>query len=407
MTCQRSLIMEKLLEGITVVELSTAAAGPMAGKLLAEYGADVIFVEAPSGIMNRYTIQFGFMFTGKRTIALDLKTDEGKEVLYRILKRADVFISNFRKKALKKLGFWYDDIKERYPSLIYAFISGYGEKGAMKDDPGYDNTAFWGHAGLLHDMTERSTMDMSIPPQLSGVGDFICGTTLAMGIGMALNYRDRTGKGVKVSASLLSLGLYVNASQMIQLQYGASYPKSRLEPDRALSNTYPAKDGWFYLITLNFEKDFPKLLEIIGRQDLIGDPRWQCMEDTEGAGAKELRSIFDQGFRQFPIKELREMFREKDLAFGELLGCRDEIDDPQAIENGYLTTIRNADGRVITVPVSPVRYNDDAHHILSPAPELGRDTGKILEEYGYTPAMIKKLIQEKTAVAGKREEDSE
>ena len=75
------------------------------------------------------------------------------------------------------------------------------------------------------------------------------------------------------------------------------------------------------MITLNFEKDFPKLLEIIGRQDLIGDPRWQCMEDTEGAGAKELRSIFDQGFRQFPIKELREMFREKDLAFGELLGC--------------------------------------------------------------------------------------
>ena len=393
--------MEKLLEGITVVELSTAAAGPMAGKLLAEYGADVIFVEAPSGIMNRYTIQFGFMFTGKRTISVDLKTEEGREVLYRILEKADVFLSNFRKRALKKLGVWYDDIKDRYPALIYGFISGYGEKGAMRDDPGYDNTAFWGHAGIFHDMIEKSTMEMSIPPQLSGVGDFICGTTLAMGIGMALNYRDRTGKGLKVSTSLLSLGLYANASQMIQLQYGASYPKSRLEPDRALSNTYPAKDGWFYLITLNFEKDFPKLLKIIGREDLTGDPRWQCMKDTEGDGAKELRGIFDRGFRQFTIKQLRTMFRENGLAFGELFGCRDELDDPQAIENGYLTTIRNADGRTITVPVSPIRYNDEYHHILSPAPSLGRDTREILEEFEYSQDMITKLIQEKTVHAGK------
>ena len=387
--------MEKLLEGIKVVELTTAAAGPSSTKLLAEYGADVILAESPSGVVTRNTPQFDWMNTGKRTIAVDLKTQEGKEVLYKLLEDADVFVSNFRKKALVKLGFWYDDLKERYPRLIYGFVSGYGEKGAMKDDPGYDNTAFWGRAGLLHDMIEKSTMDISIPTQLSGVGDYVCGITLAMGIGMALHHRNRTGRGMKVSESLLNLGLYVSASQMMLAQYGVSYPKSRLQPNRALSNSYPVKDGWFYLITLNFDKDFPKLLEIAGRPDLIGNPKWQCMKDTEGENAEELRKIFDEGFRKYTLEEIKAVFHEKDLAFGELLGCQDEMTDPQAIANGYLTSIVNYDGKEITVPTSPIQFDDEVKSDLKTASPIGGNTTEILKEYGYSDEEIEKLIASK------------
>ena len=385
--------MFQALDDVKIVELSTATAGPAATKLLIEYGANCIVVEPKGGIPNRnLPPHFDFSFTHKKSIIIDLKTEKGKEIMYHLLDSADVFMSNYRTKALKKLGFDYETLHARYPKLVCAYLTGYGEFGEMKDDPGFDNTAFWGRAGLLHDMIEKSTNSLPVSP--SAVGDITAGAMLAMGILAALRNRDRKGEGMKVTTSLLEVGLYLNHSQMIFNQLGVEYPKSRLTPNRAMSNTYPAKDGYFYLITLNFDKDFNKLLTSIGRGDLVGDPRWTCMEDTQGEGAQELRKILDEAFCKFTMAELREIFKKNDMAFGEFRSCTDELHDPQAEANGYLSKIRYQDGREIIIPNSPVQFNNELAMEVTPADEAGADTEDILEAAGYSKEEIRQFLEE-------------
>lgn len=385
--------MFQALDDVKIVELSTATAGPAATKLLIEYGADCTVVEPKGGIPNRnLPPHFDFSFTHKKSIIIDLKTEKGKVLMYRLLEKADVFMSNYRYKALVKLGFDYETLHAKYPRLICAYLTGYGEYGSMKDDPGFDNTAFWGRAGLLHDMIESSNNSLPVAP--SAVGDITSGAMLAMGILAALRNRDRKGEGMKVTTSLLEVGLYLNHSQMIFNQLGVEYPKSRLKPNRAMSNSYPAKDGYFYLITLNFEKDFNKLLTSIGRGDLVGDPRWQCMQDTQNEGAQELRVILDEAFSKFTMDELRLIFKENDMAFGEFRGCADELHDPQAEVNGYLSKIRYKDGREIIIPNSPVQFNNEMAMEVTPAVPAGYNTIDILQKMAYTNEEIEQLLKE-------------
>lgn len=381
----------KALDDIKIVELSTATAGPAATKLLIEYGADCTVVEPKGGIPNRnLPPHFDFSFTHKKSIIIDIKNPEGMAVMHRLIASADVFMSNYRYRSLKKLGLDYDSLKEKYPKLICAYLTGYGEFGPMADAPGFDNTAFWGRAGLLHDMIEASSNTLPVSP--SAVGDITSGAMLAMGILAAIRNRDRTGEGMKVTTSLLEVGLYANHSQMIFSQRGVEYPKSRLMPNRAMSNSYPAKDGYFYLITLNFEKDFAKLMKAIGREDLVGDPRWTCMADTQGDGALELRPILDEAFSKYTIAELREIFKSIDMAFGEFKSGKDELTDPQAVANDYLSKIEYEDGTQIVIPNSPVQFNNEAAPAVTPAVPAGHDTLAILRDYGYTEEEIRGLV---------------
>lgn len=385
--------MFRALDDIKIVELSTATAGPAASKILVEYGADCIVVEPRNGIPNRnLPPHFDFSFTHKKSIIIDIKTEQGMEAMHRLISSADVFLSNYRYRSLKKLGLDYDSLKDRYPQLICAYLTGYGEFGAMKDAPGFDNTAFWGRAGLLHDMIDAATNSLPVSP--SAVGDITSGAMLAMGILAAIRNRDRFGVGTKVTTSLFEVGLYLNHSQMIFNQNGVEYPKSRLKPNRAMSNSYPAKDGYFYLITLNFEKDFNKLLTSIGRGDLVGDPRWTCMQDTQGEGAQELRVILDEAFSKYTLAELREIFRQNDMAFGEFCSCSDAIHDPQAEANGYLSRIRYEDGREIIIPNSPVQFNNETAMEVTPAVPAGHNTREILQDVGYSEEEIQSMIDQ-------------
>lgn len=387
--------MMKALDDIKIVELSTATAGPAATKLLIEYGADCIVVEPKGGIPNRnLPPHFDFSFTHKKSIMINIKTPDGMAIMQRLIASADVFMSNYRYRSLKKLGLDYDSLREKYPKLICAYLTGYGEFGPMANDPGFDNTAFWGRAGLLHDMIESGSNTIPVSP--SAVGDITSGAMLAMGILAALRNRDRTGQGMKVTTSLLEVGLYANHSQMLFTQQGVEYPKTRLKPNRALSNSYPAKDGYFYLITLNFEKDFAKLLKAIGLEHLVGDPRWTCMQDTQGEKALELRPILDEAFSKYTLAELKDIFKSIDMAFGELRGCKDELDDPQAIANGYLSEIKYEDGSKYIIPNSPVQFNNETAPEVTPAVPAGHDTISILREFGYSENEIRHLIDEQS-----------
>ncbi len=389
--------MKDILSDIKVVELSTAAAGPFCGEVLIEYGADVVLVETVKGVETRGTPQFAYMNSGKKPIAINLKTESGKEAMFKLLETADVFLSNYRYRALVKLGLSYEELEKRFPKLIYAYVTGYGDTGAMKDDPGFDNTAFWCKSGLLNDMADSSCNPVLPPTSPSGVGDIMSGTVLALGVIAAIRRRDKTGKGGRVRTSLLNMGLYCNFSQMFLSQYGTKYPKTRYVPNRALSNSYAAKDGWIYLITLNFQRDFPKLITALGRPDLVGDPRWQNIHDTEGQNnpdAQALCRILEECFSKFTIAELKKIFDDIQMALGIYSSTEDALKDQQAWDNGFLYRMTNWDGKEVVAPAYPVLIDDAVPMVRTDPGALGSYTRECMQGLGYSDAEIEAMMAE-------------
>ena len=380
--------MEKILKGIRAVGFETAGSGPAATKLLAEYGADVITVEPVDGVNTRSEVVFDFYFLRKRSLAVNVKTREGMEILHRLLSKADVFVSNYRKRALDRLGLDYKSLSKQYPRLVHATITGYGEQGPMKDAPGFDTTAYWGRAGLAMTVRDQAGAPIVTP---SAIGDIASGTILAGGIMGALYNREKTGKGMKVAISLMGLGVWQNHDQLLQAQMGVSYPLSRLTPRRAYANTYPLKDGYFHLHTLDPERDMPKVLKIIGRAELAHDPAVAGHWHDSGEWAEHMRKILDEGFQKLTVAQAKEKFREYDLAFGEICSPNDIFRDPQAAENHMLYTHRRKDGSECILPSSPLQFGEkNEPREDGEAPELGEHTAQILEEYGYVPEEIEK-----------------
>ena len=221
--------MIKTLEGLKVLEFTLAAAGPTCTKQLVEWGADSIIVEPMTGATNRFAAPhlFDFYTSGKKSIALDLKTEEGQEIMRQLIKEADVFVANYRTKALKKLHLTYEEMKEINPRIIHASLTGYGEEGPASGLPGHDPVSFWARGGLLLDCAEKGTV---LPPPIS-VGDTATGQALLTGILAALYHREKTGEGMKVWTSLFAEALYLNNDCFVELQYNKSASRESALPN--------------------------------------------------------------------------------------------------------------------------------------------------------------------------------
>ncbi len=204
----------------------------------------------------------------KRGITLDLKSAEGKEVLFDLLKDANIFFTNTRIEALKKLGLTYDDLKGRFPRLIYGHISGYGFKGEDAKLPGYDITAFWARGGGLADLAFEGNGPLSAPYAL---GDHASTMSLCAGLLGALHKQTLTGEGEYVLVSLYGVACFLNSLMITPAQepYGDPWPKDKYQPLTPISNTYRCKDGEMVTLTiLDYRRDWPKFCKVIGREDL-------------------------------------------------------------------------------------------------------------------------------------------
>ena len=389
--------MIKTLEGVKVVSFARAAAGISCAKVLGEFGADVIFVEAVKGAALRKLRYNEFYLCGQKSVPVNLRDPRGMEFMHKLIADADVFISNYRYKALQAMGLDYETLHEKYPKLVFATINGYGFSGPMKDAPGFDITAFWARAGIINDVMDRGSQPLIAP---AGMGDVAAGTNLAMGVVSALYKRMQTGEGMKVYTSLYNYGLYLNHAQIMDQQDGLKFPKTRKDPGCALKNSFHCSDGWVQMMTLDFDKDFKNILHIIHRDDLIGDPRWTCMQDTEGEKAIELTQILDEAFAKITVEEAVKGFESVDMACSAYYPGLFSTTDEQAEANKYFVEVTKASGQKMKVPVSPIKMGDDEPSDFDLyTPHLGENTVEVMKAYGYTDAEIQTLIDEKVVVS--------
>src|SRR5229473_8281226 len=275
---------DNIFSGLKVVDLASFIAGPSAAVILSDFGADVIKVEPPSGDLWRHGHQIApqpqakepypwhLANRNKRGITLDLKSPSAQPVLEKLVKWADVFIVNTPHRARKKLKLEYDDLVAWNPRLIYADVTGFGEKGPDAELPGFDITAYWARSGLL-----SMTRDAGQPPTwpVAGSGDNATAVGLYGAIVTALYRRERTGKGSYVTTSLLAEGVW-SASVSIQAALcEASFfgLHDRTHPANAALNVYKASDGTWFVLIVTPDK-LAAVAKAIDREDLLTDPRF-------------------------------------------------------------------------------------------------------------------------------------
>ena len=395
--------MKKPLEGIKVLDLSTYVAGPGTAAVLADWGADVIKIEGPKPEEGRKTgasvgcpieddcnPYFGSVNVGKRAISLNLKSEKGKEIMGRLLETADVFVTNIRSRALVRLGLDWETVHAKYPKLIFAHASGFGENGPQKDDAGYDTVAFWAKTGLMTDLAEG---DPLVP--VWGFADGFTNPILAGGIAAALYGRSITGEGSKVMCSLYALGVYGLHTAVASTQYGDKFPRSRKNPSSPMANTYKCSDGEWIMISNFDDRLYPVFLDkVCGRPDLAENPDYNkqtCYPEKNG----EVVPLADEAFGAKTSVEMAALLKECDIAFNILGHFKDIAHDPQAIANNYVVPYTHRDGSVSMMSKPPVKFDDYEVNAILPYPNFAEHTEVVLSEIGITDkSEIKRLVDE-------------
>ena len=387
------------MEGVRVLELAIYAFGPAAGAVLADWGADVVKVEHPqSGDPLRGLVAYGVkpgeggvtylwevLNRGKRSIGIDVGTDDGRELLLSLCEGADVFITNFLGPARQRLGIDADAVLARNPRIIYARATGHGPKGPDADKGGYDGVSFWARSGVS---IAAMDSDNQYPVPLPGpaFGDIQSGAHLAGGIAAALFQRERTGKGAIVDVSLLGSGLWAlqptiagaHASGQDRLA-----PLDRRHPANPLWNVYRTSDDRFLALSmLEGDRYWPGFCETVGRPELIADERFLTAEARE-TNNEACVDILDELFITRTLAEWKEILGRQEGPWSVTQTPRDALDDPQAAANHFVQWVKYDNGATLPLVHAPAQI-DQRPATLGAAPGHGTDTDEVLLEAGLT-----------------------
>jgi crotonobetainyl-CoA:carnitine CoA-transferase CaiB-like acyl-CoA transferase len=382
------------MDGVRVVELGFWVAGPSAAGILADWGAAVVKIEPPdgdpfrglylsaSGVEIPANPPFELDNRGKRSIALNLRTAEGRAIADRLLDDADVFVTNVRPEILESFGLDDARLRARNPRLVYARVTGYGERGPDRDRPAYDIGAFWSRAGIASALTPPGG---DPPYQRGAMGDHVAGMTLAGGVAAALLARAKTGEGQTVTTSLLRVGVFVlgwDTSATLRLGIPAT-PMTRTATPNPVISCYRAGDGrWFWLLGLQGQRHWPDLVRAIDRPALLDDPRFATMR-ARRENCAELVGILDAIFATRPLGEWGEALDRAGMWWAPVQSTEDVIRDPQAIAAGAFVEVPQPEGGTIPGVASPVDFSTSAWQPSAPVPELGQHTEELLLELGY------------------------
>jgi crotonobetainyl-CoA:carnitine CoA-transferase CaiB-like acyl-CoA transferase len=391
---------DNIFSGLKVVDVASFIAGPGAAVILSDFGADVIKVEPPNGDMWRIghkippqpqasdAYPWHLANRNKRGMTLDLKSPSAQQVLERLVKWADVLIVNTPHAARKKLGLEYDDVAGWNPRLIYADLTGFGEKGPDANLPGFDITSYWARSGLL-----SMTRDAGAPPTwpVAGSGDNATAVGLYSAIVTALYRRERTGKGSYVTTSLLAEGIW---SASVSIQAALCDAKffglhDRKNPANAALNVYRAADETWFVLLVTPDK-LAAVAKAIDRTDLLTDPRFSDPAKLV-QNMPQLTAILDEVFGSQPMAHWYEILNGVHVTFGAVRGPQEVINDPQLRVNEIVVPLEGAGGNLSSTISSPIQVHGVAKVPARRAPELGEHNDEILKDLGFDAKTIDSL----------------
>jgi crotonobetainyl-CoA:carnitine CoA-transferase CaiB-like acyl-CoA transferase len=397
--------MYDVMQGLRVIEVAEHTFAPAAGVVLADWGADVIKIERTAGggdparslrILQRPGQKLNAFFEvanrGKRSLGLDLNRPEGRDILYRLIEDADVFITNLRSDARAKLGMEAADLMRRNPRLIYARATGYGVRGPMADHGGFDYPSSWCRSGSGFAQTPAN--GERPPGQPGSVGDLTGGATLAGAISAALFRRERTGKGAIVDHSLYGMGAYIMTQAVAGASLAPATPAAAAPAlampagaGNALVRLYQTRDGrWLNLCFLQ-DRWFPDLARRMGRADLLDDPRFGD-ETSKFMNGEALIAELDRTFATKTLAEWNELLFGMDGVWAPLLSPDEVLDDAQAREAGIVTPVTDYDGDTYFASATPGQFDEMLIGELHASPAYGQHTDEVLQELGLGEAEI-------------------
>ncbi len=380
------------LAGVKVVEVGLWLAGPACGAILADWGAEVVKIEPLNGDPFRgYSYLFGgednppfeLDNRGKRSIALDLRADAGRQIALDLLADADVFVTNYRPGGLERLGLDWETVHAHNPRVVYLSLTGYGLAGPERDRAAYDMGAFWARAGVAASLTLEG---QPLPYQRGGMGDHMTGLAAAGGVAAALFQRDRTGVGSLVETSMLRLGMYqmgTDLSANVRLGTKTFATPLHEAANPLLTGYQGSDDEWFWLLCLEGDRHWPRVLAALDHPELADDARFATIE-SRGRHAAEVTAALQIIFREHTRDEWGEIFDREGVWWARVQHTHDLVEDPQAIAARGFVQLPLADGTTAAMVATPVDFGGQSCEIRRPVPELGEHTELVLLELGRT-----------------------
>ena len=397
--------MVAIMSGIRVLEVASWTYVPIAGAVLAEWGADVIKIEHPeTGDPQRGLVTSGLVprggvahmvelpNRGKRSVGLDIKSEDGHDLLLRLAAQCDVFLTNVLPAQRARLRIDVGDIRSVNSGIIYARGSAHGPLGPEADTGGYDNSTFWARSGAA-DTVSPDQLGYPVTQPGAAFGDVIGGLTLVGGISAALLHRERTGEALTVDGSLLSTGAWaMGASLAAAAAFGIErMPRSRpSEAPNALVNTYATRDGRFVsLVMLQSDKFWPALVTALGRPDLVDDPRFadHAARMTNNTDAV---AVLAGLFAERTVDEAARLLSAIRATWAPVQRPIDVLTDPQIVANGYLRDLKDAQGNAFQLVPAPLQFNGESGNMRR-APGHGEHTDEVLGELGLDQDQILQL----------------
>jgi crotonobetainyl-CoA:carnitine CoA-transferase CaiB-like acyl-CoA transferase len=392
--------MHNVMEGVRVLEVAAWTFVPAAGAVLADWGADVIKIEHPDmGDPQRGLISSGLIpggpgavnyiieqpNRGKRSVALDVSTEDGRQLLYKIAATSDVFLTSYLPSVRKKLKIDLDDIRAVNPDIVYVRGSGQGPLGPESDRGGLDGASYWARGGIAHALTPADR-DWPIAPR-PAFGDLPGGMTIAGGIAAALFARERTGRAPVVDVSLLGFAMWTLSPDIVASKLYGKDPLAAMRGSREMNpnplvGQYRTKDDRFLsLMMLQADKFWPELCERVGRAELAEDPRF-----ASGLARYENRAecvrLLDEVLGSRTLDEWRQAFEGMKGVWAPVQTALELHDDPQVGPNGYVVEVDREDGVTFPLVASPVMFDEEKYR-LQAAPEHGQHTEELLLELGF------------------------